>query len=315
MRPLLLAAGYLNADVTATVPHIPTSGERVTAISISRSSGGMTANAACAASRFGLRTEFFGHVGDDREGDAAISELERFGVGTRWIVRSSTLTTTALVLLNPDGERTIISEPMNFDYGPLEEALEEHSQETDICVHVDGYRLPEAVDLLRQARALGYRTSADLDGIEVGEFADCAPELASSLDLLVLNARLSDALDPNPAIAAEKLMCLGAEVVAVTLGGRGAMVAWRGGACLLRAPTVEVRDATGAGDAFVGAFLAGWLDGRSVEDAGRCAVAASAISVGAAGARGHLPVRQEAEQLASSVAVVGGRIDERSETR
>lgn len=315
MSPLLLAAGYLNADVTAMVPHVPGSGERVTALSVVRSSGGMTANAACAAARFGLRTEFFGRVGDDREGEAALSELESFGVGTSRVVRSSAPTTTALVLVSPDGERTIVSEPMVLDYAPLEEAIEEYSGETGACVHVDGYRLPEAIGLLRQARELGFRTSADLDGIEVQRLVENVPELASSLDLLVLNSRLSNALDSSPIAVAEKLLRLGAEVVAITLGEKGAVVAREGEAYSLRAPNVEVRDATGAGDAFVGASLSGWLDGHSAEDVGRCAVAAGAISVGAVGARGHLPVRQEAERLASEVSVERKTIGERSKTR
>jgi len=311
MSPLLLAAGYLNVDVSATVPRIPDFGERVTAVSVSRSFGGMTANAACAASRFGLETEFFGTVGDDPEGDAALSELERYGVGTRWVARSAAPTTTAVVLLGPDRERSIVSEPMRFDYGPLGEALEGCPDRTDACVHVDGYRLPEAIGLLRGARTLGFRTSADLDGMEEREFVETLPEIAASLDLLILNSGLAAALDPGPARAAGRLRDLGAGVVAVTLGERGAVVAWKGGAALLRAPKVEARDATGAGDAFAGAFLAGWLDGLDAEGAGKLAVAAGAISVGAQGARGHLPDRPEAERLADRVEIERQRTDER----
>lgn len=311
MRPLLLAAGYLNIDVTATVPRVPALGDRVTALSVSRSFGGMTANAACAASRFGLKTEFFGTVGGDPEGDAALSELERYGVETRWVVRSVAPTTTAILLLGPDGERSIISEPMRFDYGPLEEALKAYSNRANACVHVDGYRLPEAVGLLQGARALGLRTSADLDGMEEQQLKESLPEVAASLDLLILNSRLVAALDPDPALAAGRLRGLGAGVVAITLGERGAMVAWKGGASLLRAPKVEVRDATGAGDAFAGAFLAGWLGGYGPEEAAKSAVAAGAISVGARGARGHLPDRVEAGRLADKVEAERQRIDER----
>lgn len=312
MSPLLLAAGYLNSDVTATVPRLPGFGERVTALSISRSFGGMTANAACAAARFGLGTEFFGRVGDDPEGDAALSELRRFGVGTRWVVRSSEPTTTALVLLGPDGERGIISEPMGFDYGPLEGALEAYSGEENACVHVDGYRIPEVAGLLRRARTLGFRTSADLDGIPAEDAEDRVEDVADALDCVVLNAGLAAALAPTLEATAERLLRLGAGVVGVTSGGEGALVAWSGGMSRLRAPRVEVRDATGAGDSFVGAFLAGWLGGDSVEDAARLAVAAGAISVGAPGARGRLPTRPEAGELARAVMVEREKVEEGS---
>lgn len=311
MSPLLLAAGYLNVDIVVTVPYVPVFGERVTALSVSRYSGGMTANAACAASRFGLRTEFFGTVGSDQEGDAALSELERFGVGTRWVVRSAVPTTTAIVLLGPDGERSIVSEPMRFDYGPLEEALEGCPNRADTCVHVDGYRLPEAIGLLREARKLGFRTSADLDGMNEQALGECLPEIAEALDLLILNSRLAAALGLDPALAAERLRDLGAGVVAVTLGEEGAVVAWKDRKTSLGAPKVEARDATGAGDAFAGALLAGWLGGHDLEEAAKFAVAAGAISVGARGARGRLPDRPEAERLADKVMIERQKTDER----
>ena len=96
MSPLLLAAGYVNLDVIATVERVPGFGERVTAGSIFRATGGMTANAACAAARLGLGTAFFGRVGNDTEGEAALAELRRFGVGEAALIalgRSCTMAT------------------------------------------------------------------------------------------------------------------------------------------------------------------------------------------------------------------------------
>lgn len=273
----------------------------------------MTANAACAAARLGLETEFFGRVGEDPEGDAALAELERFGVGTRWVVRSSSPTTTALVLLGPDGERAIVSEPMAFDYAPLEETVEHFAGRGKACVHVDGYRLPEGLPVLRRARRLGLMASADLDGLEPEELRACAGEVAACLDVVVLNGRLASALAPSPASAAEKLVAMGAGVAAVTLGEEGTLVAQRGRVLRARAPAVEVRDATGAGDAFVGAFLAGWLGGEGTEGACRLAVAAGAVSVTGVGARGRLPDRKEAERFARSVVVEREKLEERSE--
>lgn len=303
MTPILLAAGYLNVDITASVGRIPDFGERVTALSVVRSFGGMTANAACAASRLGLRTEFFGRVGKDPEGEAALAELRSFGVGTRWVSRSSSPTTTALVLLGPDGERAIVSEPMKFDYAPLEEAIEQFAGWDKVCVHLDGYRLPEALPVLWQARRLGLYTSADLDGFEAANLSTCGADVMSSLDVVVLNSRLAGMLASTPVAAAEELVGLGAEVVVVTLGKEGALVAHGKKLLRVRAPRVEVRDTTGAGDVFVGAFLTGWLGGEGTEGAAKLAVAAGAVSVTGVGARGHLPDRKEVEGIIRSVVV------------
>jgi sugar/nucleoside kinase (ribokinase family) len=312
VSPLLLAAGYVNLDVIATVERVPGFGERVTAGSIFRATGGMTANAACAAARLGLGTEFFGRVGNDTEGEAALAELRRFGVGTGWVVRSRWPTTTALVLLRPDGERAIVSEPMNFDYGPLEEAMESLAGEEDVCVHMDGYRLPEALGILSRARELGFYASADLDGLAEQDLRAFVAEISASLDIILLNRQLAKALAPKPESAAEKLVDQGTGTVAITLGAQGAVVAERGWVRSLSAPQVDVCDATGAGDVFAGAFLASWLEGSGAEEAGRLAVAASAISVGEYGARGRLPNREEAERLARSIVADREGLEERS---
>lgn len=301
MSPTLLAAGYINTDVVALVHHLPEFGGRVTARSISRSAGGMTANVACAAARLGLGTRFFGALGRETEGDAALAELQRFGVDTEDVVRTDSPTTTALVLLNPDGERAIVSEPMFFDYEPLEAALD--SLEEQACLHVDGYRLPEALGVLQKARRAGARTSCDLDGLELHELEESIEEIAASLDVAFLNRRLAEAVASDPRAATERLVDLGTGIVAVTLGAEGALVATRQQTTLFRPPPTEVRDTTGAGDVYAGAFLAAWLEGKDPREAGRFAVAASAISVSGQGARGRLPNRKEVERVLDLVGV------------
>jgi sugar/nucleoside kinase (ribokinase family) len=305
MRPVLLAAGYLNEDIVALVDRVPEFGGRATAKSISRTPGGMTANLACAAARLGLVTRFFGGVGRDDAGSAALANLERFGVYTEGVVRTERPTTTALVLLSPNGDRSIVSEPMAFDYGPLKRALDSFEEEAG-CLHMDGYRLPEALDLLRRARELGLATSADLDGMEPEALAEYVTKIASALDVAFMNRRLASVLAENPEEAAERLVELGANVVAVTLGAQGALVAESGE--LVHVPTAQVapvRDTTGAGDVFAAAFLASWLEGEQVEKACKFAVAASELSVSGTGARGYLPSREEVTEIVRSTEVNG----------
>lgn len=74
-----------------------------------------------------------------------------------------------------------------------------------------------------------------------------------------------------------------ADIVAVTLGMDGAVVASRHGAILVRAPKVETRSAVGAGDSFVAAMTVALLEGRGVDDAallGTAAGAAAALNPG-----------------------------------
>lgn len=292
MRPLLLAAGYVNLDITAELERVPGFGERVTARDISRSAGGMTANLACAASRLGLDVRFFGGVGRDTGGDEAVAELQRFGVDTSAMTVSEGSTTTSLILLGPGGDRAIVSEPLAFDYGPLYAALDESSGRRT-CLHVDGYRLADGLPVLQRAREAGFATSADLDGVEPGELPENLPEIAEALDVAFLPASLAQALAVSPEEAAGQIIYQGVTAVAVTLGEGGAVVADGSGSWRVPALEVEVADATGAGDVFAAAFLAQWIEGKDAERAGRFAVAAATISVGEMGARGRLPDREE----------------------
>ena len=72
---------------------------------------------------------------------------------------------------------------------------------------------------------------------------------------------------------------------------RGIEMAWAS------APVVEAVDATGAGDAFVGAITVALLDGLAPEEALRFACAAGAIAATRAGAQPSLPERAEVEAL------------------
>ena len=59
------------------------------------------------------------------------------------------------------------------------------------------------------------------------------------------------------------------------------------------APVERVVDTVGAGDAFVGGFVVGWMEGMGVLEAARFAAAVAAISVGRPGAQDAMPWRGE----------------------
>ena len=84
----------------------------------------------------------------------------------------------------------------------------------------------------------------------------------------------------------------------VTEGAKGAVMYQRG-VELARAtpPKVTAVDATGAGDAFVGAICLALLEGMEPEAALRFACAAGAIAATRPGAQPSLPTRAEVERL------------------
>ncbi len=79
--------------------------------------------------------------------------------------------------------------------------------------------------------------------------------------------------------AASDLVSSGkAEIVAVTFGARGAMIATKGKTFWVKTPKVDARSAVGAGDAFVGAMTLALSRGRPIEEVILFASAAGAAT-------------------------------------
>ena len=70
-----------------------------------------------------------------------------------------------------------------------------------------------------------------------------------------------------------------ASMVAVSLGGDGALLATEAGCLRLKGPSVETKSAVGAGDSFVGAMTLGLAQGRPPDEAFTLAVAAGTAAV------------------------------------
>jgi ribokinase len=123
-------------------------------------------------------------------------------------------------------------------------------------------------------------------------------------DILVVNELEAEAfagcrVDDELAIreAARRLQERGPRTVIVTLGERGAFVRSGTREQRLAAFSVEAVDATGAGDAFVGALAARLAEGAPLEDAARFANAAGALAVTTLGAEPSMPRRGEIDLL------------------
>lgn len=90
-----------------------------------------------------------------------------------------------------------------------------------------------------------------------------------------------------------------AEIIAVTLGHEGAVVAHAGGTLYLPAQPVTVISASGAGDSFVGGMIHGLNSGKSIDDAFALAVACGSAAVTSAGTQ--LCKREDVDRLYQDV--------------
>lgn len=260
--------------------------------------GGSAANAAVWAQRCGISTAFVGKVGRDRLGDLAAEELEREGV-EGWLITSEAHTTGSVaVWIDHRGQRSMVS-GKGADHYLLPSELPRAALEGAPHIHVSGWSffanpprsaVREAVQIVKQAGGTASFDPASFQLIEqvgIDRFVRFTADLG--FDVLFPNADegrvLSGETDPELAVARLAERYPDARIV-LKLDAQGVRVQ-TDGANSVHVPPVESRqvDATGAGDAFAGAFLSRWLGGASPLDASRFAAGVSAWVIERSGAR------------------------------
>ncbi len=110
--PRVVVVGDVMQDVVARVDG-PLAIGSDTPARIEWTGGGQAANTAAwfAAAEPSLEVVLVGRVGDDPAGRAAAAGLRALGVDARLAVDESLSTGTCLVLVGPDGERTMLPDP------------------------------------------------------------------------------------------------------------------------------------------------------------------------------------------------------------
>ncbi|WP_329239721.1 carbohydrate kinase family protein [Actinoallomurus sp. NBC_01490] len=284
---MIVFCGYANTDLTVRVPVLPGPGARVQATGVSYGEGGMAANASVAAARMGADARFAGVVGDDALSTAFLRTLAAEGVGTDWTARTAELT-TAVVLLTPDGERSIISQDDALDAAHVAEVVRTAREAGADWLYLDGYRFPAAADALA-ARPGRPRVVVDLDGCSGPEAMRAA--LSAADHAIGGRAQLTECVGDDKALvraAIEHQVYL-----MVTDGPRGwTLLTPTGERHDGEAIKVDTVDATGAGDCFAGTYCAELDRGTAPLDAARFAAVAAGLSCTRPGARDGMPRRE-----------------------
>ncbi|MEU7580621.1 PfkB family carbohydrate kinase [Streptomyces sp. NPDC041068] len=291
----LLVVGDVVTDIVARHRTALVTGTD-TAAEIRTVPGGAGANVACWAAYWGCAdVALLGRVGADA---AAWHEdaLTRAGVRPRLVVDPTAPTGTVICLVDgaAAAERTFLTDngaslrlsPADWSPDLLDGVA---------LLHLSGYLFfaepgrAAARTALAAARTRGVPVS--VDPASAGFLAESGAErflsAVDGVETLLPSRDEAELLTglPDPADAASKLSRRFPSVV-VTSGAEGAWVA-RNGEVLGRAPAppARVRDSTGAGDAFTGAFLAARLDGAGLLKAAGEGCGAGARAVERVGGR------------------------------
>ncbi len=308
LDPRVLCAGILVGDLfVPPLARLPVAGELLATDDFLLDVGGCAANVAVGLAKLGVGSRVVGRVGRDAFGDFVVSALTGFGIDVSLIVRSEARGTSKTVIVPVVGEdRRYIhtlganAELTEQDFGPGAMAGVE-------VVYLGGYlvlpglRPSVVVDLFGAAHRAGARTL--LDVVLPGDADASMDELRSilpSVDFFLPNYDEASHLtgEQDPERQAALFHEAGAETVIITMGSEGLLVRNATHTRRLTAPSVDVVDGSGAGDAFTAGLIVGILEGWPLERSLRFASTVGALACTALGCTDGIPDRQRVSDMA-----------------
>lgn len=298
----LIAIGSANADVVLHVACLPRPGETVTSSGVTASAGGKSANQAVAAARLGASVGLIAVVGGDQEGKDVLRSLTESGVDVSRVLQTSALPTgKALICVDADGQNTIVVDPganAALDLSELRASELSGTRAVLLCNEAP-------VEAVRRAASLGRQVGATVIW-NPSPWRTLDRSVLRHVDVIVVNEeeyrRASGTHSVEPVALHKTRDSLGVSTLVVTLGASGAVMATdRNTMHRVPAPTVTAVDTTGCGDAFLGAFAAGVVGGKRLDDGLEFAATVGAFAATRAGAQSSYPSLAELDRFARRI--------------
>jgi len=286
VRPIdVLNVGLLCADVPVLLPgdEVDFSRDSILIEKLRVVSGGDAANAAVNLARLGVRSALSSIVGDDVFGRGILHMIGQSGVMTDYIkVVPGVDTSVSVVLVKNSGERLFLYSNSSTEKVSIDDIT---ADAFPLARHVNYGSLfgmtkldQDADSVLRLAKEAGCTTSLDITGAaEIIKFENAESTLRY-VDYFIPSYREANLLTGEtspPRMADFLIRNTGAGCIIIKLGEEGCFVKTAEIELSIPAFKADVVDGTGAGDSFVGGFLAGLINGW---DVGRCARFANGVA-------------------------------------
>jgi sugar/nucleoside kinase (ribokinase family) len=292
MTPVdVVGLGVATIDYLALVPHLPEPDTKLAMLELSRQGGGLAATAMVTVARLGGSARYLGKLGDDDFSREILLGLAAEGVATDAVViRPDARGRFAFILVEAgSGRRTIL----HTGHGPATLAPEELSRDAILSGRA---LLVDTSDPDSARRAAGWARSAGRPVVlDADRYSPDARDLPARVDYAIASHNYAAAFtgEADPAAAARLLAAAIPGVAVVTAGARGAFAALPDGFIHQPAFPVPVKDTTGAGDVFHGAFLYALLKERDLRRCLAFAAAVAALKCRALGGRAGIPTLPE----------------------
>jgi sugar/nucleoside kinase (ribokinase family) len=278
-----LFIGQTYIDVTFLTDRLPVGDEKHVASSYAVSFGGNAVTAAFCCAKLSVVPDLLTSVADDWLGRMFLDMAAKYKIP----IHPRRVASSSLSFIMPRGEQRAIVRCRDNTYLDPVPALD---LEGARALHLDGHQPDAAIHYARKCRAAGILTSLDGGGLRSNTH-----ELLAHIDVAIVAERLCQQMQLSPRDMLEYLKGRGCRIGGVTCGERGLLWYDDAGAVhlmtALPVPRQEIRDTSGAGDIFHGAYVHSYLANpdHTWEEHFRFARAAAAYKIQHLGNEAGLP--------------------------
>lgn len=278
VNPDITIAGTIVFDIfISDFRNFPSKGQAIEIEKFPYFTGGCGANPSILLSKLGASVSLIGAVGNDLFGNFILDYLKQNKVDTSLIKISSKIPTSAsLLFLNEKKERSYfhsVGASREIAIGQKELQLINRSK----IFHIGGVNLLPSLDgkpmaqILKKVKSKNITTSIDLAWDVKNKWMENLKYSLLFIDILMGNEDEIKALSKSNKLntTIEFLHKTGVKIIVVKLGKKGSLISKDFLQTFIPPFDVEVKDSTGAGDAFAGGFLFGLLSGLSLYDSAR----------------------------------------------
>lgn len=293
----ILNFGSVNIDSYFKVDHIVREGETISSTSLEKKPGGKGLNQSIAISKICNVI----HAGSYGEDGSFIKDLfEKNSIDTTFFRKSEKTTGNALIQVDKNGENAIVLyKGANFDIDKdfVDEVLENFKKGDILVLQNEISSLSYIIN-----RASEKEMKIVLNPSPINEVIFKLD--FNKIDLLILNETeakdISKEENKNNIIEYFRKNYPNLKVI-LTLGSNGSIYFDKDNIINQKAFLVDVVDTTGAGDTFMGFFLASFYKGEDVKDALKLASMASALACTKEGASTSIPSLNEVKEFEENI--------------
>jgi len=295
----LLTIGELLIDMISTDFE-----DNINCNTYTRHFGGSPSNIAINTKKLGINSITASCVGNDGLGDFLVEKLKGEGIDTSLVERSNYPTSMVVVTRS---KATPV--PIFYRGADYQISFRKELDETIKCskvVHFSSWPISKKQSRQTIEKVIEIaKQSGTLIGFDPNYHKDLWDENEDGIEYIKSVVKHVDFIKPSeddaerlfgkdiPENQIRKFLDLGAKIVVMTLGKDGVLVS--DGVNIKRFGTLatEVQDTTGAGDAFWSGFYAALIKGRTILDAVKVGLAASAFKLKYIGAISPMPIYEE----------------------